>query len=493
MMMPGWIQSKESSAHHQRRTAGQGAAEFALVLPVLLLLVFVIIALGRLLHAWLAIENGARFAARYASTGEYDPAYFDDAVCASFYAPYSVACDTQEKKENAARVLSLQDQAKAGAAAVLRDDSRNWDEPGFFNVAACSTGEDPSTGVPFVTFFSDPNNWLTDWSGHCQPYPSAGTPGSRMIVMVDFNHPVLVPFLSTIWPWLHLTASREIVVEQFRVSRIVGLDPTLVLPSPTPLPTNTPTNTFTPLPTSTPLPTATPTDTPTITPTPDCSLLTAGSVSVSGPNMYMTVSNDTGADMRLTSSTVNWHKQYANQRLFYQYFRGVLYWTTNDAFPPTFAGAGPTLPTGSSGVFRAYFIGVDAPGLVGDMSISLTFDGRCTVSSAMSLATPLPSPTPTATDTPTITPTPTDTLTPTITPIPSNTPLPTATWTPTLTRTPTPVTPTRTPTPVTPTRTPTPVTPTNTPTPRPPTDTPAPTTPTPTSTPSATSTVGALG
>lgn len=472
-MMPRTDRPKSGNAPNWARSAGQGAAEFALVLPVLLMLVFIIIALGRLLHAWLAIENGARFAARYASTGEYDPAYYDDSICASFYLPYGVACDTERKKENAARVLSLRDQAQAGAAAVLRDDSRAWDEPGFFNVAACSTGEDPSTGVPFVTFFSDPNNWVTDWSGHCQPYPSAGTPGSRMIVMVDFNHPVLVPFLSTIWPWLHLTASREIVVEQFRVSRIVGLDPTLVLPSPTPLPTNTPTNTFTPLPTNTPLPTATPTDTPTITPTPDCSLLTAGAISVSGPNMYMTVTNNTGADMRLTSSIVDWHKQYASQRLYYQYFGGRVYWTTNDPTPPTTAGAGPTLRTGSSGVFRAYFIGVSSPGLVGDMSISLTFDGRCTVSSSTAVATPLPSATPTASNTPTITPTPSNTLPPTVTPIPSSTPIPTAT---------------NTPTPVTPTNTPTPVTPTHTPTPRPPTNTPAPVTATPTYAPTATAT-----
>ena len=53
---------------------GQGLVEFALILPVLLVLVFVIIELARVLAAWLAVENGARFAVRYAVTGEFDPA-----------------------------------------------------------------------------------------------------------------------------------------------------------------------------------------------------------------------------------------------------------------------------------------------------------------------------------------------------------------------------------------------------------------------------------
>ena len=53
----------------------QGLVEFALILPVLLLTIFVIVELARVLHAWLAIENGARFGVRYAVTQEYDLAY----------------------------------------------------------------------------------------------------------------------------------------------------------------------------------------------------------------------------------------------------------------------------------------------------------------------------------------------------------------------------------------------------------------------------------
>ncbi len=54
--------------------------EFAIALPILLLLVFGIIEFGRILQAWLAIENGARFGVRYAITGNYDSQYCPAAV-----------------------------------------------------------------------------------------------------------------------------------------------------------------------------------------------------------------------------------------------------------------------------------------------------------------------------------------------------------------------------------------------------------------------------
>ena len=46
---------------HLRSNPGQSMVEFAIALPILLLLVFGIIEFGRILQAWLAIENGARF------------------------------------------------------------------------------------------------------------------------------------------------------------------------------------------------------------------------------------------------------------------------------------------------------------------------------------------------------------------------------------------------------------------------------------------------
>ena len=56
--------------------------EFALALPVLLLLTFGTIEFGRLLQAWLALENGARFGVRYAVTGSYNPEDCNEAAAA---------------------------------------------------------------------------------------------------------------------------------------------------------------------------------------------------------------------------------------------------------------------------------------------------------------------------------------------------------------------------------------------------------------------------
>src|SRR3989337_2860 len=73
----------------RKRFRGQGLVEFALILPVMVLVLFLIIELGRLLHAWLAVENGARFGVRYAVTGEFDDPYCVDSDASG------TACDSR--------------------------------------------------------------------------------------------------------------------------------------------------------------------------------------------------------------------------------------------------------------------------------------------------------------------------------------------------------------------------------------------------------------
>ena len=58
-----------------KKPSAQSMVEFALVLPILLALIFGIIEFGRLFQAWLSIQNSARFAVRYAVTGNYDVSY----------------------------------------------------------------------------------------------------------------------------------------------------------------------------------------------------------------------------------------------------------------------------------------------------------------------------------------------------------------------------------------------------------------------------------
>jgi len=55
----------------QKRRQGQTLAEFAITLPTLLIIMFGIIEFGRIFQAWVSLQNAARTAARYASTGQY--------------------------------------------------------------------------------------------------------------------------------------------------------------------------------------------------------------------------------------------------------------------------------------------------------------------------------------------------------------------------------------------------------------------------------------
>lgn len=59
-----------------RPRRGQTIVEFALTLPLLLLLLFGVIEFGRIFQAWVTLQNAARAAARFATTGQYDTTMF---------------------------------------------------------------------------------------------------------------------------------------------------------------------------------------------------------------------------------------------------------------------------------------------------------------------------------------------------------------------------------------------------------------------------------
>lgn len=59
----------------RRRRKGQTLAEFAITLPIVLLLMFGIVEFGRIFQAWVTLQNAARTAARYASTGQFYDKY----------------------------------------------------------------------------------------------------------------------------------------------------------------------------------------------------------------------------------------------------------------------------------------------------------------------------------------------------------------------------------------------------------------------------------
>jgi hypothetical protein len=384
------------------KSRGQGLAEFALILPIVLFTIFVLIELARVLYSWIAVENGARFGVRYAVTGEYNDDY-----CTSLYGG---PCDTQAKRDGA-RLPSIRDAANSGAVGLLKDPTASVGTPGFFKITVCSN-------KPGLVYFPSDSN--TSTPAGCQPVEDAGGPGDRVIVTVDFDHPVIAPILSSTWPKIHLTAKREGIVEQFRVARVVGLPATIAIP------------TFTATVTSTPTITTTPTATLTPTPTPDCSLISVQSAALNGDYFDVVVHNGNTTDVALTGAWLDWYKYYPGQNFYGAEFAGILY-RNGPAMPTSPSFANPTVPIPFSAdgteTWRASFIGAGGS-LVGQFTALLTFDGVCTVTAMADAATP------TATTTLTTTPTRTPTTTMTRTVTPTTTVTPTLTRTPTLTPTP---------------------------------------------------------
>ncbi len=321
------------------KTPGQALLEFALALPVLLLLLFGIIEFGRLLQAWMAVQNAARFGLRYAVTGEYNPAYCGAAASAlgltsadtfggdpadDCHIPDSYggnARDLSEQLVDWARLPSIYDAAKAGITGAVIDPSSSVSgdyiaylnshdinndlghpsQSGYFHVTVCSNrdlDDDPN----LTPDFQRDGNTFPVTCLRLYPTPQihmddAGGPGNRVRVTVTFIHPMWLPFLSNLWPTVPLSAWREGVVEKFRTSRISGLGSQIsgaatwtFTPTNTSTPTNTPTPSVTPTPTPTETPTETPT--PTATPLPSCENLQTD-------NLYFSALINNGSDINL--------------------------------------------------------------------------------------------------------------------------------------------------------------------------------------------------
>lgn len=206
----------ETTLKTRQRRKGQTMAEFAITLPILLILVFGVIEFGRVFQAWVTLQNAARAAARYASTGRFNEAKYpinenresdpdsivncvlnanmrgtpvtlsvngetvsiyqggEESLFATWYdgedcEPNRI--DHQDMRKDIARILSIMDEARRGAAGLalgpdplenvnteseVRDflysqwdrplpggDQFNfhagWDQPSYFDVMICSS------------------------------------------------------------------------------------------------------------------------------------------------------------------------------------------------------------------------------------------------------------------------------------------------------------------------------------------------------------------
>lgn len=186
----------------RRWSRGQALVEFAFVLPLVLITMFLIVETGRIFQAYVTVQNAAREGARYAVTGRGGSLRVDNV-------------------KTAAREI-------LGAGLPLLDDP------------SCS---DFCCDLNFL-----PENYcILVWSKG--GYDAAGLPGERVQVQVTYNVRVVTPLLSVIAPYVPVTGRVEMINEPFGPTgqAHAGIaPPTLGIP-----PTFTPT--FTPTPTATPI------------------------------------------------------------------------------------------------------------------------------------------------------------------------------------------------------------------------------------------------
>ncbi len=255
------------------RKNAQGMVEFALVLPVLLLMIIGVIEFSRLMFAWVIIENSTRFGIRYAVTGNFEPKYCTDynQNCASDPSPNNLSPTQIGVYVDEARIPSIEDETKRIIIGFIYNELLTTNDPNYLRITVCSNRKD-AAGVERV--FTPPLMGRPEASAFasCSPSEDAADSGQRVWVAADYNFTFIVLPLFGIKPnMIHLASYREGQVEQFRGSKSINtpLPPAVFTNTPTPsnTPSNTPTNTNTPTPTKTNTPTNTPTATRTPTPT----------------------------------------------------------------------------------------------------------------------------------------------------------------------------------------------------------------------------------
>jgi hypothetical protein len=205
----------------KNKTLGQSMVEFALMLPVLMLIIMGLFEFGRMFQVWMTLQYSAEAAARFASTGQQ---WVDPAV----------------DRWDSARLAAVKAAAQDNATTLDIEPSAGVFEPGYFQVFVYASDPPiPTPGVPTPIL---------------NQYP--GGPNARVIVDVVYNDPLITPLFTLFGQYVTLKGHSEMIVERFRFPGYgtpAGTLPPTILPTPTS--TNTPTPTKTPVPTDTPVPT----------------------------------------------------------------------------------------------------------------------------------------------------------------------------------------------------------------------------------------------
>jgi hypothetical protein len=263
---------------HKKNSQGQALVEFALIITVLLMMMFLIIESARILWAWNTVQNAAREGARYAITGQFtDP-------CDSAQLPkFTDICDGTETET--LRVASIINVAHQGLSGLpLNETSGAFEDDYYYQIEVWGVNDQ-------YTFQKD----------------FGGIPNQPVIVRAFYRVPIITPLLQPILPSIpvfgQVTMNNESFGQLGNANQGQGVPPELppiatagVTPSPTFTPTNTPSPTPGPTSTETPTPTYTP------SPTPDYCGLEFEEPPIAGNN-YVYITGEIGRVVTIIDAT----------------------------------------------------------------------------------------------------------------------------------------------------------------------------------------------
>jgi Flp pilus assembly protein TadG len=149
----------------RRGEGAQTLAEFAIILPVLILVIFSLVDLARAMQSYVTVQHGARDGARYAVTGRID--------CTGASPVNRDNCIRQKVKER------IQDLNNAGSATI---SFRSWDFPAY---------ADPPTAN------------------------SAGQQCDAVEVQVTYNYDPITPLFNSFISNIPMTAAERMVIEPY--------------------------------------------------------------------------------------------------------------------------------------------------------------------------------------------------------------------------------------------------------------------------------------
>jgi hypothetical protein len=217
----------------------QAMVEFSLTLLTFLLVLFLMIEVGRLLYAFVAVHHAAREGARYGVTGQWETDFVDP-ISGSPVSDCQPIPGYEPLRD--ARTCSIEMVTETSMLGLPIDETAPSTGDYFFRPVVY--GYDSSTGTMVLGY--------------------GGTPSGQIVVQVEYRLRIITPLLSAIAPNVRLTATAVMLNESFGST---GIQSEPVLPPPLP---TVPTvgDSPTPSPSPTASDTATPTDTATATATP---------------------------------------------------------------------------------------------------------------------------------------------------------------------------------------------------------------------------------